>query len=117
MVSPACWRRGGGKAPLLIEAEHESLTGGQGVHVQRARAVSSAVEKKNAISSLAVSGPSEPCTALRSMLVANSLRIVPAAAFSGLVAPITSRFLAIAFSPLRTWTTTGPSVMNLTRSV
>src|SRR6185437_10650415 len=84
-------------------------------HAQRASAASSAVEKKNAISSFAVSGASEPWTALRSMLVANSLRIVPAAAFSGFVAPITSRFFAIAFSPSSTWTTTGPSVMNLTR--
>jgi hypothetical protein len=83
---------------------------------QRASAASSAVEKKNAISSRAVSGPSDPWTAFRSMFVANSLRIVPAAAFSGFVAPMTSRFFAIASSPSRTCTTTGPSVMNFTRS-
>jgi integrase len=82
----------------------------------RASAASSAVEKKNAISSRAVSGASEPWTALRSMFVANSLRIVPAAAFSGFVAPITSRFFATASSPSSTCTITGPSVMNLTRS-
>ncbi len=48
------------------------------------------------------------------MLSAKSLRIVPAAALAGLVAPITSRFLATASSPSRTWTTTGPLVMNST---
>jgi len=72
--------------------------------------------KKNAISARAVSWASEPWTALRSMLVPKSLRIVWASAFSGLVAPMISRFFATALSPSRTWTTTGPSVMNLTRS-
>jgi hypothetical protein len=45
--------------------------------------------KKNGISTAAVSGASDPCTALRSMFCANFLRTVPSAAFSGLVAPIT----------------------------
>ena len=44
-----------------------------------------------AISIAAVSGASEPCTEFSPMLSAHSLRIVPASAFSGLVAPITSR--------------------------
>ena len=45
------------------------------------------------------------------MLFANSLRMVPSAALAGLVAPITSRFFATAFSPSSTWTMTGPDVM------
>ena len=48
-----------------------------------------------------------------SMSVAKSLRMVPAAAFAGLVAPMISRFLAIAFSPSSTISTTGPEVMKL----
>src|SRR5206468_1219321 len=55
--------------------------------------------KKNAISTAAVSAASEPCTALASMLAAKSARIVPRSAFFGSVAPISSRFLAIAPSP------------------
>ena len=39
--------------------------------------------------------------------------MVPAAALAGLVAPMISRFLAMAFSPSSTCTTTGPEVMNL----
>ncbi len=70
--------------------------------------------KKNGISIAAVSGASDPCTALRSILCANFLRMVPSAAFSGLVAPISSRHCLIAFSRSSTSTTTGPSVMNVT---
>jgi hypothetical protein len=47
--------------------------------------------KNCAISIAAVSGASEPCTEFSPIDSANSLRIVPGAAFSGLVAPITSR--------------------------
>ena len=47
--------------------------------------------KNCAISTRAVSGASEPCTEFSPIESAKSLRIVPAAAFSGLVAPITSR--------------------------
>ena len=47
--------------------------------------------KNCAISTAAVSGASEPCTEFSPIESAKSLRIVPAAAFSGLVAPITSR--------------------------
>ena len=43
--------------------------------------------------------PSEPCTALASIESAKSARMVPLAAFFGSVAPISSRFFAIAFSP------------------
>ena len=39
-----------------------------------------------------VSGASEPCTELASMLSAKSLRMVPSSASAGLVAPIISRF-------------------------
>ena len=53
------------------------------------------------------------CARCRSRTPCGSCRRRPS---SGSVAPITSRFFAIAFSPSSTWTTTGPSVMNLTRS-
>src|SRR6185369_8963326 len=72
--------------------------------------------KKNATSVAAVSAASEPCTALASMLAAKSARIVPRSAFFGSVAPISSRFFAIADSPSRAWTITGPDIMNETRS-
>jgi hypothetical protein len=77
---------------------------------QRARAASSASRRRRRAVRV------RPWT-LRSMLVANSLRMVPGSAFSGLVAPMTARFLATASSPSSTCTTTGPSVMNLTRSL
>src|SRR5678816_4831031 len=64
--------------------------------------------KKKAISLAAVSGPSEPCTAFCSTSLPQSLRMVPGAAFAGSVAPIISRFFAIAFSPSRTETKIGP---------
>ena len=51
----------------------------------------SASVKNWAISSLALSVLSEPCTEFSPTFRANSLRIVPSAACSGLVAPITSR--------------------------
>src|SRR3546814_10868923 len=51
------------------------------------------------------------------MLSAKSLRMVPSAALAGLVAPITSRYLAMAFSPSSTCTTTGPEIMKSTRSL
>jgi hypothetical protein len=51
--------------------------------------------KKKAISCFAVSGASEPCTEFSPSERANSFRMVPGAASLGLVAPITSRFLAI----------------------
>ena len=60
---------------------------------------------------------SEPCTELASIDSAKSLRIVPAAALAGLVAPMISRFLAMAPSPSSTWTTTGPEVMKVQRSL
>ncbi len=65
-----------------------------------------AVSKKNGISTAAVSGASDPCTALRSMFSANCLRIVPSAAFAGFVAPIKARQSAIAFSFSSAITTT-----------
>ena len=65
---------------------------------------------------MAVSGASEPCTVFFSMSVAKSARRVPGAAFLGSVAPITSRFFAMAPSPSRTMSTTGPAVMDFTRS-
>src|SRR6266705_272980 len=51
----------------------------------------SEAEKKNGISMAAVSAASEPCAQLRSMEVANILRMVPSAALAGLVAPMVSR--------------------------
>src|SRR5205085_8062120 len=72
--------------------------------------------KKYPTSTRAVSLLSEPCTALASMESAKSARMVPCAAFFGSVAPISSRFLAMAFSPSSTCTSTGPEVMNSTRS-
>jgi len=65
----------------------------------------------------AFSGLSEPWTVFFSTSVAKSFRIVPGAAFAGLVAPMTSRFFAMAFSPSSTISTTGPEVMNDTRSL
>ena len=59
----------------------------------------------------------EPCTELASIDSAKSLRMVPAAALAGLVAPMTSRFLAMASSPSSTCTTTGPEVMKVQRSL
>ena len=73
--------------------------------------------KKKAISTAAVSAASEPCTALASMLSAKSARMVPLSAFFGSVAPIRSRFFAIASSPSSTWIITGPEIMNSTRSL
>jgi hypothetical protein len=72
--------------------------------------------KKNAISFFAFSALSEPCTALRSIDFAKSARIVPGAASLGLVDPMSSRFFAIAFSPSKTETKTGPSIMKVTSS-
>jgi len=54
---------------------------------------------------------------LASIDSAKSLRMVPAAALAGLVAPMISRLAAIAFSPSSTCTTTGPDVMNVHRSL
>src|SRR4029077_7728101 len=68
--------------------------------------------KKYPTSNLAVSGESDPCTALNSMFVPWVLRIVPATALAGSVAPINSRFFLIALSPCRTSTTTGPDTIN-----
>src|SRR5207249_10564150 len=55
------------------------------------RGQTSRLEKKYEISTPAVSGESEPWTALASMDDAKSLRIVPAAALTGSVAPMSSR--------------------------
>jgi peptidoglycan/xylan/chitin deacetylase (PgdA/CDA1 family) len=60
---------------------------------------------------------SDKVTEFASMDSAKSARMVPGAASFGLVAPITSRFLATAFSPSRTCTTTGPEVMKVQRSL
>src|SRR5262245_21708370 len=73
--------------------------------------------KQSLISFLAFSGLSEPWTEFASIDSANSLRMVPAAALAGLVAPITLRYLVTASSPSSTWTTIAPEVMNLTRSL
>src|SRR5271163_424039 len=85
--------------PLALYASHQ---------------IEAAEEKRDLLRG--VSGASEPCTALRSMFSPKSLRIVPAAAFFGSVAPISSRQRVIALSPSRHITTTGPEVMYLQRS-
>ena len=55
------------------------------------------------------------CTQLRSIFVANILRIVPSAAFAGFVAPMVESPLLIASGASSASTTiTGPSVMNFT---
>jgi len=76
----------------------------------------SASGKKNAISSRAVSGPSEPWEAFCSTSVPNSPRTVPFGAFFESVGPISSRQRAMAPSASSTPMNTGPEVMNLTRS-
>ena len=68
----------------LASIRHEDL---RDLH----RGQSSRLEKKYGISTPAVSGESEPWTALASMDDAKSLRIVPAAALTGSVAPMSSR--------------------------
>src|SRR6185503_3833555 len=67
-------------------------------------------EKNCAISSAAVAGASDPCTEFSPIDFACTLRMVPAAALAGSVAPMMSRYLAMALSPSRTWTTTGPEI-------
>ena len=67
----------------------------------------SASVKNWAISSLAFSWLSEPWTEFSPIDWAKSLRMVPSAALAGLVAPMTSRYLATALSPSSTCTTTG----------
>jgi hypothetical protein len=54
---------------------------------------------------------------LASIDSAKSARMVPGAASLGLVAPISSRFFAIAFSPSSTWIITGPEIMNSTSAL
>src|SRR6185312_7293399 len=73
--------------------------------------------KKKAISVRAVSSESEPCTEFASIDSAKALRMVPGAALAGSVAAMISRLRATALSPSSTWMTTGPEVMNLTRSL
>src|SRR5207249_7140365 len=71
--------------------------------------------KKYPISKRAVSGESDPWTALCSIVVPYTARIVPGSAFAGSVAPIRSRCLLMASSPSSTSTTTGPEAMNLVK--
>ena len=63
----------------------------------------------------AVSAASEPWIAFASIDSAKSLRIVPAAAFAGSVAPISSRRAGTAPSFSSTIVTQGPDVMKSTR--
>src|SRR5690606_16499028 len=73
--------------------------------------------KKKRISFLAFSSESEPWVEFASTDSPKSFRIVPSAAFAGLVAPMRSRLCWTAFSPSSTCTTTGPEVMNVHRSL
>ena len=86
------WARGCLLTLPHLEAQRHRPGGGP--VLRRARAS----PKKKPISKRAVSGASEPWMALRSMLAAKRLRMVPSAAFAGLVAPITSRSFAMASS-------------------
>src|SRR5229473_5596963 len=64
--------------------------------------------KKKLNSKRAVSSASEPWIALWSMLLAHFFRIVPSSAFDGLVAPISLRRSAMAFSFSSASATIGP---------
>lgn len=87
------------RAPLspAVDAELERLTRldvvlyAEACRALDAQPTSSRAEKKNGISTAAVSAASEPCTEFASMLSANSARMVPGSAFFGSVAPITER--------------------------
>src|SRR5262249_30789121 len=113
----------GGDAELLQHRTQESRR--ERVNRQRLRqsAVppgcgpqsSSSPGKKNATSTRAVSGASDPCVPFCSTLVPKSARTVPFSALAGSVAPRISRWRAIAFSPSRTETKIGPEVMNVQR--
>ena len=73
--------------------------------------------KKSAISRAADSGPSEPWTRFSVVSSARSPRIVPGAASLGFVAPMILRTTCHVFSPPSiTIATSGPRVMNATRS-
>src|SRR5690606_18806857 len=111
-------RRGTGMYAVVHEDSEEfsNYARRQKTHSQRVRAQISSALKKNAISFFAVSAASEPCTTFSSTVFAKSARIVPGAASFGLVAPITSRFFAMALSPSSTCTITGPETANWTRS-
>ena len=74
------------------------------------------MKKTPAISMAAVSGASEPWTEFSPTDRAKSLRIVPASALAGFVAPMMSRYFLMAPSPSRTCTTTGPAVIVSTSS-
>ena len=106
-VKPRPWDRGRPARPSALDARGPR---------KKPQPTSSLPENHCAISCAAVSGASEPCTEFSPIESANCLRIVPAAAFSGLVAPITSRYLAIALSPSSTCTTTGAAVIISTSS-
>ena len=76
------------------------------LHIETARNVrqpgyKSMSGKKYPISKPAVSGESDPCTALASIEAPWTARMVPASAFRGSVAPIRSRLAWIAFSPFK----------------
>jgi hypothetical protein len=92
----------------LSKAELEGFVGELGSKPFRARQLMNWLYKR---------GESEPCTVLRSIPSARSARIVPGAAFFGSVAPMISRFFAMAFSPSSTCNSTGPEVMYFTRSL
>ena len=74
--------------------------------------LSSSSEKKKAISCVAFSSESEPCTAFSPTFFANSFLIVPSSASFGFVAPITSRHESTAFSFYNAKTIQGPEDIN-----
>src|SRR5690242_1429249 len=111
---------------LAVEVEQVDLAASGGriggklyhlVHGMPQRGKTSVSAKKYAISTLAVSTASEPCTAFASIDSAKSARIVPGLASFGLVAPIRSRCASTAFSPCSTLIITGPEIMNSTSAL
>src|SRR5207245_2409559 len=72
--------------------------------------------KKRSSSRFADSGESEPCTRFSVISTAKSPRIVPGGASRGFVGPISVRTTDVASGPSATNASTGPDVMNESRS-
>ena len=86
---------------LYVEIDHYTL---------------SRIEKKKSPSIFAFSSLSLPCTAFSPSEVANNFRIVPSAAWAGLVAPINVRKSATALAYSRMAAVIGPLLINDTNS-
>src|SRR4029077_15174203 len=95
-----------------LDQWHENLSCLQAPGLYSHYCASSYPAKKKLSSKRAVSSASEPWMALCSMLAAHFLRIVPSSALAGLVAPISLRRSAMAFSFSSASATMGPLDMN-----